>query len=191
MPLGASERAIERLREDWRGQHAGVEKMHRIAVIDGEAKFSPISFSADDSQFIESREFSTREIARIFRVPAWAIDGSSGDSMTYANTSEQARALVTYSLRPWLVRIETALSSDPDLCPGGTYCAFELDGLLRANPKDRAEIYTRALDPITGWLSRAEVRELEDLEPEQEPPPVQTALNQMTTTPREVATNDN
>jgi hypothetical protein len=30
--------------------------------------------------------------------------------------------------------------------------------LLRASPKDRADIYTAALDPITGWLSRREVR---------------------------------
>jgi HK97 family phage portal protein len=160
VPLGSSNDAMERLAEDWRNKHGGVERMHRIAVIDGEAKFEPVAFNADDSQFLQQRELSTREVARIFRVPSWAIDGASGDSMTYANTSEQARALVTYSLRPWLVRIETALSSDPELCPGGTYAQFDLDGLLRAAPKDRADIYTAGLDPITGWLSRAEVREL-------------------------------
>jgi HK97 family phage portal protein len=104
--------------------------------------FTPISFSADDSQFLQQRELSTREIARMFRVPAWAIDGATGDSLTYANVAEQARALVTYSLRPWLVRIERALSNDADLCPGNTYVQRD------------------------GWMSRAEVRELEDLQPE-------------------------
>jgi phage portal protein BeeE len=76
------------------------------------------------------------------------------------------RALVTHSLRPWIVRIERAISNDPDLCPGGTYVQFDLDGLLRADAKTRADTYTQALAPDTGWMNRAEVRELEDLPPE-------------------------
>ena len=80
-------------------------------------------------------------------MPAWAIDAPTGDSLTYANVVEQNRALVTHSLRPWLVRIERAISNDPDLCPGGTYVQFDLDGLLRADAKTRAETYTKALEP--------------------------------------------
>jgi len=158
---------IRDLAENWRVRHGGVENMHRTAVFSGDVKFEPISFSADDSQFLQQRELSTREIARIFRVPAWAIDGATGDSLTYANVQEQARALVTYSLRPWLVRIERAISNDSDLCPGGTYVQFDLDGLLRADAATRSEIYTRALDAETGWMRREEVRELEELEPEE------------------------
>jgi HK97 family phage portal protein len=169
-PLGTSDNGIKALREDWRNQHGGVERMHRVAVIEGEAKFEPISFSADDSQFLQQRELSTREIARIFRVPAWVIDGATGDSLTYSNTLEQNRAFVGHSLRPWLVRLERAFSNDPDLCPGGAYLQFDLDGLLRADAAQRADIYTKALDPTTGWMSRAEVRELEDLSPESENP---------------------
>jgi len=64
------------------------------------------------------------------------------------------------------VRIERAISNDPDLCPGGTYVQFDLDGLLRADAKTGADTYTQALAPDTGWMNRAEVRELEDLPPE-------------------------
>jgi HK97 family phage portal protein len=166
MPLGSSNTAMERLQEDWRNLHGGVHKMHRVALIEGDAKFEPISFSADDSQFLQQRELSTREIARIFRVPAWLIDGASGDSLTYSNTLEQNRAFTSHSLRPWLVRLERAFSNDPDLCPGGAYLQFDLDGLLRADAAGRADIYTKALDPVTGWMSRGEVRELEELPPE-------------------------
>ena len=77
-----------------------------------------------------------------FRVPAWAIDAPTGDSLTYSNVGEQNRALVTHSLRPWIVRIEKAMSNDTDLCPGSTYVAFDLDGLLRAAPEQRATAYT-------------------------------------------------
>jgi phage portal protein BeeE len=91
----------------------------------------------------------------------------TGASLTNASVGEQNRALVTHSLRPWLVRIERAVSNDPDLCPGGTYVQFELDGLLRADAKTRAETYEKALATDTGWMTRAEVRELEDLPAEE------------------------
>jgi HK97 family phage portal protein len=154
-------------RSIWEMWHSGVENQHKVAVVAGDVTFTPMGFSQDDSQFLQQRELSAREVARIFRVPAWAIDAPTGDSLTYANVSEQNRALVTHSLRPWLVRIERAISNDPDLCPGGTYVQFELDGLLRADAKTRADTYTQAL---AGWMTRAEVRELEDLPPETEMP---------------------
>jgi HK97 family phage portal protein len=168
MPLGSSAEGMERLREDWRNKHGGVERMHRVALIEGEAQFTPVAFSADDSQFLQQRELSAREVSRIFRVPAWAIDAPTGDSLTYANTLEQNRAFVTHSLRPWLVRIEKAIGNDTDLCPGNTYVQFDLDGLLRADATQRSEIYMKALDPITGWMRRSEIRELEELPPESE-----------------------
>ena len=83
MPEGSSNEARQAMREGWRNEQGGVQKMHRIAVIDGEAKFTPIAFSADDSQFLGQSELSAREIARIFRVPAWVIDAPTGDSLTY------------------------------------------------------------------------------------------------------------
>jgi len=167
-PTSAGTEQIQEVAASWSQRHGGVSNMHKVAVLAGDVSFTPISFSADDSQFLEQRELSTREVARIFRVPAWAIDGATGDSLTYSNVQEQARALVTYSLRPWMVRIERAITNDPDLCPGATYVQFELDGLLRADAASRAQIYTQALDSDTGWLRRDEVRELEDLPPESE-----------------------
>jgi HK97 family phage portal protein len=161
-----NEGALERIQAKWQERHAGVEQMHKVAVVSGDVKFEPIAFSADDSQFLQQRELSAREIARIFRVPAWAIDAPTGDSLTYANVTEQSRALATYSLRPPAVRIETAISKDADLCPGGTYVQFDFDGLLRSAPEQRAQQYTAALSPDTGWMRREEVRELEDLPPE-------------------------
>jgi hypothetical protein len=40
---------------------------------------------------------------------------------------------------------------------------FEVDGLLRADSAGRAAFYKAALDPLSGWATRAEIRELEDL----------------------------
>lgn len=166
VPSSTNPETVERAASTWGERHGGVSQMHKVAVLTGDVSFTPIAFSADDSQFLQQRELSAREVARIFRIPAWAIDAPTGDSLTYGNVLEQNRAFVTHSLRPWLVRIERAISNDADLCPGGAYVQFSLEGLLRADSATRSEIYTRALDPVTGYLTRAEVRELEDLPPE-------------------------
>jgi HK97 family phage portal protein len=163
--------ALERIQEKWQHRHGGVENHHKVAVVSGEIKWTPVGFSQDDAQFLQQRELSAREVARIFRVPAWVIDAPTGDSLTYANVAERNRALATHSLRPWATRIERAISNDADLCPGGTYVQFDFDGLLRAASEQRAQQYTAALNPQTGWMRREEVRELEDLPPETETAP--------------------
>ena len=158
---------LGKLSESWNDKHAGAENQHKVAVVSAdEVSYTQLGLSAEDAQFIGQRELSTREIARIFRVPAHMIDGDTGRSLTYANVTEQNRFFVLHSLRPWLVRIEAAISGDADLCPGGTYVQFDLDALLRADAATRAQVYTAALNPSTGWLSRNEVRVMENLSPD-------------------------
>jgi HK97 family phage portal protein len=158
--------AVEALSAKWAIKHAGVPNMHRVAVLTGDVKFTPVAFSNSDTEFLAQRELSAREVARCFRVPAHFIDAASGDSLTYSNALDRNRHFLDYSLTPWLVRIERAFSNDSDLCPGGTYLQFSVDGFLRADAATRSEIYTKALNADTGWMTRAEVRELEDLPPE-------------------------
>jgi HK97 family phage portal protein len=169
--VASSQEAADKLAETWAELHGGATNMHRVAVLSGDVNFTPVAFSNDDTQFLQQRELSAREVARIFRVPAWAIDAPTGDSLTYSNVAQQNRALVDYSLRPWLVRIERAFSNDSDLCPGGTYLEFDLDALLRGDAETRARVYTAALNAETGWLTRAEIRELENLNPEEDAAP--------------------
>lgn len=160
-----AEELLENLRANWNASHAGPKNAGRTGFLTGDVAWTPVQMNLADAEFLASREFSTREVARIFRVPSWMINGSSADSLTYATVSEQARAFVTFSLRPYLVHIEQALGASALFEPG-TYPQFELDGLLRGDPKTRAEVYTAALAADTGWMTRAEVRALEDLPPE-------------------------
>ena len=160
-PGPQADEQMENLKVGWESRHSSAGK---VALLTGDVKFEPVSMPLADAEFIAQRELSTSEICRIFRVPPWMIGAKTGDSLTYSTVSEQARAFVTYSLRPLLVFVEQALGASV-LFPEGQrlYPAFDLDGLLRADPQARAATYTAALDPVTGWMSRAEVRELEDL----------------------------
>jgi len=158
---------LDQLRADLSDVYAGsARNAHKVAIMAGSMSWTALAGTADDQQFVEQRRLSTSDIARIFRVPPFMVGASSGDSMTYSSTEQQSLSFVTYSLRPWLVVIEQAITADRDLCPGNVYCEFLLDSLLRADSATRSEIYQRALDPITGYMTREEVRRLENLPPE-------------------------
>lgn len=148
----------------WSARHEGAKNRGRIAVVTGEVDFKPVTMPLADAEFIDTQKLSTATVARIMRVPVWMIGAPVSDSsLTYATVSEQANAFVKFSLGPWLRLIEEGLSACEALFPQPAhYCRFNLDGLLRAEPAARAAFYTAALGE-NGWMTRAEVRALEDL----------------------------
>lgn len=160
---------IENLATAWGDRHEGPDRAGRIAVLAGEVEFTALSIPAGDLQFVEQRQLSTAEIARIFRLPPWILGAKSGDSLTYSTVEGQGLAFLTHSLRPWLVAIEQSFATHPDLCPGDLYCEFLADAMLRTDAQTRAAIYTQALDPVHGYMTRAEVRARENLPPEAAP----------------------
>ena len=75
---------------------------------------------------------------------------------------QQAIGFVTYTLTPWLVRIEQACNV---LFPPGSraFMKFNVDGLLRGDQKSRYDAY--AIGIQSGFRNPDEVRALEDLPP--------------------------
>lgn len=86
-------------RQEWSEIYGGADKS-RIALLQGNAKLTPLNFSPEDSQFLESRQFGIEEISRWFGVPPHLI----GDlrHATFSNIEHQAISYVRYSLIPWL-----------------------------------------------------------------------------------------
>jgi HK97 family phage portal protein len=160
-----AEDVAENLRAKWSERHA---KPGRTAFVTSEVSYTAIAMPPADVQFIEQRKLSTSEVARVFGVPVWMVGGSSGDSMTYSNTESQASAFVKFGLSPYTHAIEQALSLDGELMPPGegSYCEFLFDALLRPDSAVRATVYAAALDPVKGWMTRDEVRTLENLDKE-------------------------
>lgn len=154
--------------EAWRDRYAGANSAG-IAVVTGEVHFEQVASSAAEAQLVEQRQQSTAEIARVFRIPPSLLGAPTGSSMTYGNREADAAYFVANSLRPWLVAIEDAFNAHDELLPAGQFVEFLLEGLLRGDSTSRAAFYAAALDPQTGWMSRKEVRRLENLPPEPAP----------------------
>jgi len=135
-------------------------KRREPVVLSNGLSYRPISVNADESQFLATLRLNATQIAAVYGIPPEMIGGESGNSLTYANVEQQTANFVTYTLRPWLVRIEQALSA---LLPRGMFLRFNADAIVRADLKTRYEAHAIAIN--TGWLSRDEVREIEDLPP--------------------------
>jgi phage portal protein BeeE len=86
--------------------------------------------------------------------------GGKGDSQTYANVESQSLAYLTYTLRPWLVRLERAFT---DLLPPGQVARFNVDDLLRADQLTRYKAHQLGI--MSGILTPNEARAVEQRAP--------------------------
>jgi HK97 family phage portal protein len=145
----------------WRARHAGMEKSGNVAIVSGDIDFTPISMSMEDAQWIEARQFSVEEIARLFRVPPTIIgDLRHGN---YSNSVEMNRVFVVHTLRRHMTMWEQVISSSL-LTPASRQVYFaehSVEGLLRGDSANRAEFYSKGIQDK--WLTVDEVRKFENL----------------------------
>lgn len=123
-------------------------------------ELSAVGVSAADAQFLDAIKANATTIAAIYRVPPEKIGGVTGASLTYSTTEQQSIDFVLWALRPWLVRIEEALSV---FLPDGVRASFATDALVRVDLKTRTDAMASALD--IGVLTLDEARALEDRPP--------------------------
>lgn len=171
-PKNLSDDAQERLKASWKRQTSGVANAGEVAILEEGMSWDQVGMPARDAQFIETARFSLGQVEMLFGLPPGTLGAPTGDSMTYSNIESKGIDFVRWTLRRWLVRIESALFRDPSLFVQGDrfYPEFLVEGLMRADTKTRYEAYKTALNGER-WLDVDEVRERENLNPIQEPEP--------------------
>ena len=142
----------------------GAMNAGRPMLLDNAVKWEQITISPEDAQMLESRKFGIEEICRIFGVPPHMIGHTDGNTSLGTSISEQTLGFVKFTLRRRLKRIETALQKQllsREELRQGYRIAFNLEGLLRADSKGRAEFY----DVMQQFMTKNEIRALEGLPP--------------------------
>ena len=152
----------QRVRDAWMSQFSGSRNAGKVAVLEEGMKYTPISISPEQAQFLETRKFQINEIARIFRVPPHMVGDLEKSS--FSNIEQQSLEFVKYTLDPWVIRWEqslqrTLLSSEEKK---RYYFKFNLEGLLRGDYASRMTGYATARQ--NGWMSANDIRELENLD---------------------------
>lgn len=133
----------------------------RPMVLGNDWEYNPIAIKPHEAQFVETMRLTATQIAVIYGIPPEKIGGSTGSTLTYTTLEQNSLDYLTFSARPWLVRIEAALSK---LFPRGTFVKFDVNDMLRTDAKTRAEIDQIAL-ANQAYLTVDEVRADHDRPP--------------------------
>jgi HK97 family phage portal protein len=94
------EQTKENFRKAVEAKHQGIERSHKFLAIYADADYKRLGVPPNEAQFLETRVFQVREIARWFKIPPHKL-GDLADA-TFSNAEQQAAEYYASCLRPWL-----------------------------------------------------------------------------------------
>lgn len=126
----------KRLKEQFEQGFAGIN-LGRLFVSGDGLKFEPFTMPAEQAQLIEQLKWTGEDVARAFLVPAYKIGLGAVPSLGHVAALNQE--YYQQALQPDMEAIEALLDRGLDL-PADVSVEFDLEQLLRMDPKTRAEV---------------------------------------------------
>ncbi len=120
--------------------------------------YKALTVPPNEAAFIQAMQLNATQVAAIFGVQPHRVGGTRADGLTYSNVTMNTLDEITTTLRPWLTRWEHLLTS---LLPSTQYVKFDVDDLLRMDPKNRNEVYQ--IQRNIGTKTANEIRAEDDL----------------------------
>lgn len=149
-------------------KHRGQGKRRKVPILPRGFKYTPVALTAEEGQFLETRKFQRTKIAGLFRVPPHKLGDL--DRATFSNIEEQNRDYVENCLNVhatnWEHRLNMCMFTPEENPPGQRprfKLEFDFSHRLRANTKDRAEMYSKLFQ--VGGITSDEIREREGRPP--------------------------
>ena len=139
----------------------GAINAHKTVILEAGMEVTTIGINPNDAQLLESRAFNVESVCRWFRVPPFMVGHTEKSTSWGTGIEQQMIGFLTFTLGPWIRRIEQAISKDLLGSQRSRYYPkFAVEGFLRADSAARASFYSVMVN--NGILTRDEVRELED-----------------------------
>jgi HK97 family phage portal protein len=134
----------------------------RLYVLEANMKYQQINLSPEDLQLLSTRQFTVQEMGRWFGVPAILLNQTENTTTLGSSSADIIDNFFKVTIGPLVVNIEQAMRKRIMVSSQrARYTAeFNVDALLRANLKDRMEIYSKAVQ--NGLKNRNECRQLEN-----------------------------
>lgn len=161
-----SDEAFDRLKAQIEENNAGVENARKALILEDDLKVDGSLMSAEDLQFLQSRQFSRSDVGMFYGVPPFMYGDTEKSTSWGSGIEAQGIGFSTFTANDWWVMWEEALQRDcltPAEIAAGYYVRIQRQALLRADTKVRSENYAKALQ--WGWMSPDEVRAMEDMNP--------------------------
>lgn len=173
-----TEEQIKNTRAQWELLYSGVNNAHRVAILTNGFKYTPVTYSERDVEFLGTRKFQIEEVARWFNVPVVVLKSYPVQSIDLQDIESE---LMQYCIVNWLHVIETEFTRklmEPSEY-GKKFIQFDKSKMLRGRQIDRYRGHQMAI--MTGFKSPNEVRIEEGLPPVPEGDfllvPINTGIN--------------
>ncbi|MDX3006732.1 phage portal protein [Kribbella solani] len=136
----------------------GWENAGSVALVNRKLKFTPWTMSAEDAQFLQSRQFQIEEIARWTGVPPHLLMQTEKQTSWGTGVESQNRGLSRFTLSTWTSRFEQRLSL---LLPPPVFVEFDYAGLERPTPEQEIDLLIKQVD--AGLITPNEARHIRNL----------------------------
>jgi HK97 family phage portal protein len=159
--------ARKRVRDAYSEQMSGTENAYSLAVFDNRiTKFEPINIQLKDAQFLESIDFTDRDICNFFGLSEHMLNrGKEAYNSNEQKYIEYLQGTLDALLVPWEQAARIRWLSREE--QSNTYFKFVRDALLRMDSKARAD--TMAVRIQNGMMTPNEGREKEDMSASDDP----------------------
>ena len=102
----SSQEEASTIRSRWRSQFGGVNNFHRIAILDEDAEYQPMSNSPKDMELSGLHNLTESRICAVFGVPPILIGANVGlQRSTFSNYREARLAFHSETLEPMVTRV--------------------------------------------------------------------------------------
>ncbi len=142
---------------------AAIRGKREPVVLDRGWKLDQVQIAPEESQFLQTQQFSEAQAARIVGPGVAELLGyDTGGNLTYSNRLDRMADFSTLTLNRWIRAIERVYQA---MLPPGLVPRIDRDALLETLTKDRYESYSLALAGVP-WMKPSEVRPKEGLPPD-------------------------
>jgi HK97 family phage portal protein len=161
---------IPEIRRQLNRSVVGYENAGAIAVVNRRLQFTPWTMTAQQAQFLESRQFQIEEISRWTGVPPHLLMQTDKQTSWGTGVDEQNRGLSKFVLGHWAQRFEQRASR---LLARPRWCEFDFAGLERPNFAVEIDLLIKQVQ--AGLLTVNEARAVRNLPPLPTPETPQSA----------------
>jgi HK97 family phage portal protein len=155
---------VERIKGRWKEIQSGLVNAGRTAILEAGLKWTPLSISAQEAEFIASRQFQVQEIARIFRIPPHMIGELSRS--TNNNIVQQSQEYINYTLSGYTRRWALKMRKTFGLRKGNIVVVHDFSEIGRPDITSRYNAYRIGI--MSGFLEPNEARVDDNRDPKPE-----------------------
>ena len=157
----------ERLKGDRENDPMGAR---RLPFLEGDIDLKDVGIPPDEAQFLETRSFQVSDVARWFRMSLGKLQHNE-KAQGWSTLEAANRDYATDALQPWAGLWEEEcwlkLLTEGEQNEDRLYFQHVFQALMRADFAARYEGYVKGV--TNGWLSPNDVRDLEDMNPIDDP----------------------